>query len=79
MDPKSRVIDARFAGAFPDRAYWASVAYEIFAHTCDEVGRLRGWDSWLDTDVVALADAASPFLAEAGARWQQHRGFESKE
>lgn len=77
MDPKSCVVDARFGGAFPDRAYWASIAYTMFAHICDELGRLRGWDSWLDNDVEALIDAASPFLAEAGERWEEHRGFQS--
>jgi hypothetical protein len=75
MDPKSKVIDFSYTGAVPERAYWASMAYHLFTSLCAELGAVRGWHAWLDTEGVSLLDEASPLLLEAGRRWEARRGL----
>jgi hypothetical protein len=79
MDPRSKVADVNFSGAVPERAFWASIAYESFANICEELGRVREWDSWLDEDAAALVDAAIPTLRKAVDRWGTSRGFTGDE
>src|SRR5437762_1065545 len=68
--------DGRFdlSGGHVHRAYWMSIAYELFALIVDPVARIAGlevWVKWMDSDGLTLTRSTGDLRVEAKDRYNR--------
>jgi hypothetical protein len=71
--PDTRKISYDMSGSWVARAFFVSVGVVYLCHTCEVVGKVLGWDDWVDETARPTYNAAAPFVYEAMRRRQAER------